>query len=531
MTTVPELAGLDEEDGDAAARRSGPRAAARRGRPLERRRSRSGAWSRRGRDAGSFVKRGAAIEAVLSLGARRVDGAGADRQGGAGRAARAARRRVSSSGPCFGVATAGAAGHRRRPGPAPRDRAVAAGAPSICSSPLEAEPERPTSCPISSTAATSRCAGRSSAGGFRFGSRHLRAVRGNRRRHHPAPAAAARPSAAPRRRDLARGRRRPPPPPRRDRDRAFDPRRRPRRPGRRRRASPSRAAPTSSTSTSWTGEFVPNLTFGPPVVAALARRTRLPLDVHLMVERIPTGCSTPTSTPESARVAVHWEAAPPSRPAPRRDPRAAARGPEWRSTRRRRSSSLVDVLHACDFVLLMSVNPGFAGQPFLPHVLDKTRRLAALIRERAAAVTIEIDGGVGPGNAGRARARRRHHAGRRLVGLRPAGSRWPRSARCVARRWRLCDEIVSSSAPCSSAPSCRARRRRLPVGDARTTRSSGCRPRSRSPKARACTRSRSTPRAPLLHARLRGRAELGDRTRGAAARRRHLLPRGRRGRT
>jgi ribulose-phosphate 3-epimerase len=56
-------------------------------------------------------------------------------------------------------------------------------------------------------------------------------------------------------------------------------------------------------------------------------------------------------------------------------------------------------LHACDFVVLMSVNPGFGGQSFLPHVLDKARRLSAALAARALPVTLTLDGGVDVGNA------------------------------------------------------------------------------------------------------------------------------------
>ena len=56
-------------------------------------------------------------------------------------------------------------------------------------------------------------------------------------------------------------------------------------------------------------------------------------------------------------------------------------------------------MHQCDFVLVMSVNPGFAGQRFLPHALAKCRRLAELISARGLATTIELDGGVGLDNA------------------------------------------------------------------------------------------------------------------------------------
>ena len=152
--------------------------------------------------------------------------------------------------------------------------------------------------------------------------RHLRAVRGSRRGHHPAPAAAARPSAAPIRRDLARGRRAHPTrrPPRRDRDRALDPRRRPRRPRRRRRASPSTAAPTSSTSTSWTGTSCPTSRSVRRWSPRSARRTRLPLDVHLMVEDPDRLLDDYLDAGAAARRGALGGRAP-SRPAARRDPR------------------------------------------------------------------------------------------------------------------------------------------------------------------------------------------------------------------
>ena len=57
----------------------------------------------------------------------------------------------------------------------------------------------------------------------------------------------------------------------------------------------------------------------------------------------------------------------------------------------------MDVLPAADYVMLMSVNPGFAGQPFLPYVLDKARRLREMARQTGTPLTIAMDGGVGPG--------------------------------------------------------------------------------------------------------------------------------------
>ncbi len=150
------------------------------------------------------------------------------------------------------------------------------------------------------------------------------------------------------------------------------------------------------------GHFVPNLTFGIPVVEALARRTRLPLDVHLMVER-PAELLDAYLAAGAARVAVHWEA-------------TAHLDRQLERIRRRGAKAgvalnpatpvelLADVLPALDFVLLMSVNPGFAGQAFIPYALDKARRLKALREERRARFEIAMDGGLDRDNIRQAAA-------------------------------------------------------------------------------------------------------------------------------
>ncbi len=141
------------------------------------------------------------------------------------------------------------------------------------------------------------------------------------------------------------------------------------------------------------GHFVPNLTFGNPVVAALAQRTRLPLDVHLMVSnpdlQLPWFLAA-----GAARIAVHWEAAVhlDRLLAHIREGGAAAGVALNPATP---GEVLADILPATDFILLMSVNPGFAGQPFLPYVLEKARRLRALIAARGLEVELAMDGGVG----------------------------------------------------------------------------------------------------------------------------------------
>jgi ribulose-phosphate 3-epimerase len=150
------------------------------------------------------------------------------------------------------------------------------------------------------------------------------------------------------------------------------------------------------------GRFVPNLTIGPPVVAALARRTRLPLDVHLMVED-PDRLLGAYLDAGAARVAVHAEAAVHlDRTLEAIRSRGAAAGGALNPATP--LAALDEVLERCDFVLLMSVNPGFAGQAFLDHVLDKVRRLARRLALAGARQAIEIDGGIGIGTIGAARA-------------------------------------------------------------------------------------------------------------------------------
>jgi ribulose-phosphate 3-epimerase len=144
------------------------------------------------------------------------------------------------------------------------------------------------------------------------------------------------------------------------------------------------------------GHFVPNLTFGIPVLKALHRRTRIPLDVHLMVTN-PDRLLDDYLEAGAARVAVHWEAAPHlDRLLARIREAGAQAGVAVNPSTP--VELLVDALPRLDYVLLMSVNPGFAGQAFLPHTLDKVRRLARRIQETGAKVEIEIDGGIDRGN-------------------------------------------------------------------------------------------------------------------------------------
>jgi ribulose-phosphate 3-epimerase len=150
------------------------------------------------------------------------------------------------------------------------------------------------------------------------------------------------------------------------------------------------------------GHFVPNLTFGIPVLKALHRRTQIPMDVHLMVTN-PEQLLDDYLAAGAARVAIHWEAAPHLDRQLERIRRGGAQaGVAINPTTP--VELLVDTLPRLDYVLLMSVNPGFAGQAFLPHVLDKARRLSEMIRKAGVPVELAIDGGIDRDTMGKALA-------------------------------------------------------------------------------------------------------------------------------
>ena len=144
------------------------------------------------------------------------------------------------------------------------------------------------------------------------------------------------------------------------------------------------------------GHFVPNLTIGPPVVESIRKATRAHLDVHLMIEN-PDRYAAAFVQAGANSVSVHYEACVhldgvlemirkegamagvvlnPATPVP----------------------VLEDVLEVADYVLLMSVNPGFGGQKLIPYVLNKVRKLVSMRRDKKLALPIEIDGGVHENN-------------------------------------------------------------------------------------------------------------------------------------
>ncbi len=144
------------------------------------------------------------------------------------------------------------------------------------------------------------------------------------------------------------------------------------------------------------GHFVPNLTFGPPVVAAIAPHCRIPLDAHLMVHDPDSLLGALAEIPVD-RIAVHVETCPHLQRTLQtiRDYGADA------GIAINPASALClieDALPWTDFVLVMSVNPGFGGQTFIPEALDRIRQLRRMAGDRV--LDISVDGGVGTENAG-----------------------------------------------------------------------------------------------------------------------------------
>ncbi len=140
------------------------------------------------------------------------------------------------------------------------------------------------------------------------------------------------------------------------------------------------------------GHFVPNLTIGPPVVESVRKATRLHLDVHLMIEE-PDRYAEEFVRAGANSVSVHYEACRHLDGVLGMIRRAGAMAGVVLNPATP-VSLLEDVLEVADYVLLMSVNPGFGGQAFIPYVLGKVRELDRMRREKRLALPIEIDGGV-----------------------------------------------------------------------------------------------------------------------------------------
>jgi ribulose-phosphate 3-epimerase len=146
------------------------------------------------------------------------------------------------------------------------------------------------------------------------------------------------------------------------------------------------------------GHFVPNITLGPPIVESLRKVTRMKLDVHLMITD-PDKYAPYFIEAGADQISVHQEAC------AHLDRtlnmiRSEGAVPGVVINPGTPVATLDEVLDVADFVLIMSVNPGFGGQKFIPNSLKKIRQLAARKKERGLHFPIEIDGGVGLDNVG-----------------------------------------------------------------------------------------------------------------------------------
>ena len=145
------------------------------------------------------------------------------------------------------------------------------------------------------------------------------------------------------------------------------------------------------------GHFVPNLTFGPPVIKALRKHTKLPFDVHLMIEP-PEPYIEAFAEAGADIITIHAEAV-------THLDRAIA---QIKATGAKAGVSLVPstppdvldyVLDQLDLVLVMSVNPGFGGQQFIGRSVEKIRELSYMIEETGRDIALQVDGGITPDTA------------------------------------------------------------------------------------------------------------------------------------
>ena len=140
------------------------------------------------------------------------------------------------------------------------------------------------------------------------------------------------------------------------------------------------------------GHFVPNITIGPAVTQAVRKTTQLPVDCHLMIEH-PSRYVAAFAQAGADMISVHVEVERHLERTVRAIQELGAKAGVVLNPATP-LEALTEILPAADFVLLMSVNPGFGGQSLIPSVLDKARRLKAWIVREGWAVRIEIDGGV-----------------------------------------------------------------------------------------------------------------------------------------
>lgn len=147
------------------------------------------------------------------------------------------------------------------------------------------------------------------------------------------------------------------------------------------------------------GQFVPNISFGIPVIASVRRATSLPLDVHLMIDR-PERFIDQFVDAGADILTVHVEATVHPHRALQAI-RAAGASSGIALNPGTPVEAVVDLLSISDLVLLMSVNPGFGGQQFIERTNWRVSRLREMLAEQGLAAMVEVDGGVNAGNAGK----------------------------------------------------------------------------------------------------------------------------------
>jgi ribulose-phosphate 3-epimerase len=144
------------------------------------------------------------------------------------------------------------------------------------------------------------------------------------------------------------------------------------------------------------GHFVPNITIGPPVVRAIKRVATRPLDVHLMIEE-PDRYLEAFVDAGAAMVSVHVEVLPHLHRTIHHIKKLGAKAGAVLNPSTP-AAALQDIAADLDYVLVMSVNPGFGGQAFIPHSIDKVRSVRALLDATGSRAAIEIDGGIDAAN-------------------------------------------------------------------------------------------------------------------------------------
>ncbi len=140
------------------------------------------------------------------------------------------------------------------------------------------------------------------------------------------------------------------------------------------------------------GSFVPNISFGFPVLEAVAKACKKPLDVHYMIEH-PERYIAQTAKLGAMMMNVHYEACVHLHRTIQEIHQAGMKAGVTLNPATP-VSVLEDIINDVDMVLLMSVNPGFGGQKFIENTIDKVKRLRQLITEKSSHALIEVDGGV-----------------------------------------------------------------------------------------------------------------------------------------